>query len=139
MKSFIITLSIILVTALLGCKNGDNSQTNNSNEIMPFVHIETTTHNFGKILQGEEVAYTFIIKNIGNDDLILRNVKSSCGCTTSKVTTEPIKPGHTGSVELVFDSTGRKGKQTKSVTVWTNAKPMSYNLKITAEIVLPNN
>ncbi len=108
-----------------------------SDENMPVIKFETTTHDFGLILQGEKVSYTFKFKNTGNKDLIIKEVSTSCGCTVPKYSSKPIEPGKSGEVEVIFDSSNRTGKQYKTVTVWSNCQPSKTKLQITSEIVIP--
>ncbi len=93
---------------------------------------------FGVIIQGELVVHTFRFKNTGNADLVIRSTSSTCGCTVSSYTKEPIAPGKTGKVDVTFASAGRKGRQHKAVTVLTNAQPASKKLVIEANVVVPN-
>ena len=39
-------------------------------------------HDFGKIVAGTPVTYTFEIKNISDKPLVVENSWASCGCTT---------------------------------------------------------
>jgi hypothetical protein len=102
------------------------------------VEFEGTKHDYGIIEQGEKVGHVFKFKNVGNEPLVLNNVKPSCGCTTPKWTKEPVAPGETGEIHVEFDSKGKSGKQTKTITVTTNTDPARTILTITGEIVKPD-
>lgn len=102
---------------------------------MPVIQFEKTEHDFGIIMQGEKVSYTFKYKNIGNSDLIINNATASCGCTVPHFSREPIAPGQSGEIEVVFDSSNRSGRQTKNITVWSNCQPNQVVLRIFTEIV----
>ena len=104
---------------------------------LPVIKFEKEQHDFGLILQGEKVSYTFKFKNIGKGELIVKDVSSTCGCTVPKFSREPIASGGTGEIEVVFDSNHRSGRQLKTVTVWTNCQPNQTKLQIVSEIVLP--
>ena len=54
--------------------------------------------------------------------MIISNVQASCGCTTPKWTNEPVAPGKTGVITASYNSSGRPGPFTKSITVTSNAK-----------------
>lgn len=95
-------------------------------------------HDFGVVIQGEVVIHTFQFKNTGSEDLIIRSISSTCGCTVPTYTKKPIAPGESGKVEVSFSSAGRKGRQHKAVTVLTNGQPASQKLEIEANIVVPN-
>jgi Protein of unknown function (DUF1573) len=90
-------------------------------------------HDFGKISRGEKVAHIFSFENKGPGSLVIKSASTSCGCTVTKFDRKPIPPGQSGSLEVVFDSEGRSGMQTKTVSV--NSKNQVVILKITAEIV----
>ncbi len=85
-----------------------------------FTLISDKTYDFGTIKQGETIEHTFKFKNTGKSDLIIRKIKSSCGCTAASVGSKVIKPGEEGSIKAVFNSRGKRGQQHKSITITTN-------------------
>ena len=98
---------------------------------------------FGKIKQGEKVEYTYRFKNVGKSDLIIRNVKASCGCTAISPKDKVIKPGQESSIKTVFNSAHKKGRQNKSITVITNIPGRTDHgensrtiLRVTGEVVV---
>lgn len=108
----------------------------NNNEL-PVIEFDRTTHDFGKMIQGEIVTYGFKFKNTGKSDLLISRVSTSCGCTASEYPRKPIKPGEEGVIKIRFDSKGRKGVQRKSATVQSNTQPSRKTLTIKAVIFLP--
>ena len=60
--------------------------------------------------------------------------KGSCGCTVPECPKEAIAPGATGSIEVKFNSKGKKNKQTKKVTVTANTDPAQTILTINAQV-----
>jgi len=74
-------------------------------------------HDFGEINEGVQAEYQFIFKNTGTKPLKLTSVHASCGCTTPEWSTEPVAPGKTGFVKAIYNSTGRPGSFTKTITV----------------------
>lgn len=105
---------------------------------LPKIQFDEQKHDFGILLQGEKVSYTFTFKNIGRKDLIIKDATASCGCTIPRFPKEPIKSGDTGEIEVVFNSSNRSGRQIKTVTVWSNSQPNKTQLEIISEIVVPN-
>jgi hypothetical protein len=99
------------------------------------IEFKETEYNFGVVLQGEKISHDFVFTNVGKSNLIISNAKASCGCTVPRWTREPVKPGESGSIEIIFDSTGRNGKQTKNITVHTNTYPNITNLTIRCDII----
>lgn len=104
---------------------------------MPIISFKKTEHDFGKVIEGEVVTYSFKFTNTGNTDLIIAKVSTSCGCTASNYPVDPIKPGDTNVVEVRFDSQSRKGFQNKRITVLTNSTPAKQNLYIKADVIKP--
>lgn len=87
---------------------------------MPKIQFEKLEFDAGKIIQGEKVNYAFKFKNVGGSTLKIESAKPSCGCTASAPRKNEIEPGETSQIEMTFDSTGRSGPQSKSITVTSN-------------------
>ncbi len=104
---------------------------------LPVIAFETEEHDFGRIIQGEVVTYSFKFTNTGKSELLIASVSTSCGCTISKFSREPLKPGEQGTIQVTFDSEGRKGFQNKSITVLSNAQPNHHLLHIKARVEIP--
>ncbi len=68
------------------------------------IKMNSETHDFGKIKQGEPVTYVFEIKNISDKPVVVENTSASCGCTTPEKPTEPILPGQVGKVKVVYNA-----------------------------------
>lgn len=75
----------------------------------------------GEIPQGTPKEIEFNFTNNGKSDVLITNVKASCGCTATDYTKTPIKPGQTASVKATYNA-ANKGAFTKTVTVTTNAE-----------------
>jgi hypothetical protein len=97
---------------------------------LPVIDFDKREFLFGNVEEGEIVKGGFIIENKGTADLILTSVKASCGCTVPMYTKEPIKPGESGEIEFSFNTKGRAGTQSKSITVKSNAEKETEILRI---------
>lgn len=89
----------------------------------PEMTFEQTVHNFGEITQGEKVEYAFKFTNTGKKDLLIQNAVSSCGCTVPEWPKEPVKPGESGYLKVVFDSHGKEGYTEKEISIKANTDP----------------
>lgn len=87
---------------------------------MPKIKFAELSHDFGNIKEGTQATYEFKFTNAGTAPLVLENVQASCGCTTPEWTKESIEPGKTGKVIATFNSSGRPGTFTKTITVTYN-------------------
>lgn len=102
------------------------------------ISFESTKFDFGTINQQQKADVKFKFTNNGKSDLIIRMVKSSCGCTTVTPANTVIKPGESSSIDAVFDAGVRKGKQHKVITVITNdPKNSQISLVVTGEVNEP--
>ena len=104
---------------------------------LPELSFETLRYNFGDIIQGETVSHQFVFTNTGEGDLIISNAKGSCGCTVPKWPKKPIAPGEKAEIKVTFNSSGREGKQKKTVTLVTNAIPNTKVLTISGRVIVP--
>jgi hypothetical protein len=102
----------------------------------PKASFNTNEFNFGTINEGEKKEFDFILTNNGKSDLIIRKVKASCGCTAVTPSETVIKPGKSTNVKTIFDSTGKPGKQNRTITVITNDPDNStITLRVTGDVV----
>jgi hypothetical protein len=90
---------------------------------------------FGTIKAGETVEHVYKFKNTGNDPLIISNASGSCGCTVPQWPREPIAPGKTGEIKVVYNSTGKSGKINQTVTLTANTEPATTTLRVAGEVI----
>ena len=140
---------IVLFFTFISCNQPENQTTGKDYNIhntasgeknknikgVPQISFKETEYNFGTLIQGEKVSYSFMFENTGDGNLIISDVSTSCGCTAPEYSKEPIAPGEKGYVEVVFDSKGRSGHQTQNIKVHTNTQPNITDLKIRCDIV----
>ena len=82
--------------------------------------FEEENYDFGEIEQGVVLTHVFNFENIGEDTLKISRVLSSWGCTASLLSSEVIAPGETGELSVTFKSKKRKGKNKKSIRIYSN-------------------
>jgi hypothetical protein len=68
------------------------------------ITFEDTSFNFGNIKQGDKVKHTFKFTNSGKNPLLIVNSFGTCGCTVPDYPKNPIKPGESGVINVVFNS-----------------------------------
>jgi hypothetical protein len=135
-----ILYAIFLLIFMIACNSGEKTNTSyktgspkeGEEAEISFKEYE---YDFGKISEGEKVAHIFAFENKGPGNLIIKSASTSCGCTVTKYDRAPIPAGKGGNLEVVFDSNGRNGIQTKTVSVRSNSKAEVVILKITAEVI----
>ena len=101
----------------------------------PDFKFEETKHDFGDVIQGNNVEHYFKFTNVGKEPLIISRIVTTCGCTAPTYPKEPIKPGESGKIKIVFNSTGKMGRQNKVVTILSNSVNQKEQLFIVANII----
>lgn len=102
----------------------------------PVVTYDMESFDFGDIKPSTKNEHIFNLKNTGKKDLIIRDVKSSCGCTAVSPSKNIVSAGESVPIKVVFDSTGKSGRQNKTITVITNdPKNPTTVLRISSNIL----
>ncbi len=97
------------------------------------ISFNEDTHDFGNIKQNStDNKHVFKFTNKGSNPLIISNAKGSCGCTVPQFPKEPIAPGETGDIVVVYKPGKQKGNQRKTVTVTANTDPPDTRIAISA-------
>jgi len=106
----------------------------------PVFKVESTTVDLGKIKGSTQNEVEFKFKNEGKSDLLLRFIRSTCGCTAVQQGNQGvgIKPGDSSSIKAVFNSGSYSGKVTKAIYVYTNdPKNSEVVLMLNADVEQP--
>ena len=103
-----------------------------------YITFDSLTINYGKILQGDNGTVDFKFTNTGDRDLKINKVRSSCGCTIPKKPDSLIAPGVSDLIKVNYD-TERIGIINKTIIVNSNAANETVILKITGEVLDPEN
>jgi|688.fasta_scaffold31664_2 hypothetical protein len=85
--------------------------------------------------EGENAPVNFIFKNIGDSNLIVTAVKSSCGCTVPKYDQRIIPPNTYDTILATYNSVGHLGPIDKMVKVESNAINGPQELYIMGNVV----
>jgi len=82
--------------------------------------FQFTEHNFGTIFDSQPQQVVFPFTNTGRDPLIIGEVKSTCGCTVPELTKKTYLPGESGEITINYNPKGKRGNDSRSVTIQTN-------------------
>lgn len=91
-------------------------------------------HDFGSIDQDTKNTKVFTFTNTGNEPLIISDAKGSCGCTVPNYPRNPIAPGETGEIEVVYSPGKQVNQQTKTVSITANTEPATTVLRVKANV-----
>lgn len=110
--------AITLIVFLIGLSLGVYAQTATASN-GGSITWKAVEHDFGNIPQGVPVTAEFVFTNTGNTNIILSEVKPSCGCTAADYTKEPVAPNKSGYIKATYNASSI-GSFTKAITVKHN-------------------
>ena len=105
----------------------------------PQIEFKTEVIDYGTVKKSEDNGIrVFEFTNTGDEPLIIKDVKSTCGCTVPDKPKEPIMPGKTGEIPVKYNM--NPGPINKTITVESNAVNKTNGrvpLKIKGTVVRP--
>lgn len=102
----------------------------------PALKFESDTWNFGIVKEADgPVSHTFTFTNTFSGPIIIERVTTDCGCTAPRYSSEPVRPGRTGTIEIVFDPTNYRGEFTKTASVFCNNGRSRNDLTLTGRVI----
>lgn len=84
---------------------------------LDMMKFENETYDLGPIKKGEKREFSYIFTNVGKEDIQI-DLVSGCDCTNLDWTRLPIKPGGTGTIEVIFDSTEKEDSEPVDVDIY---------------------
>jgi len=121
--SFYLILSISCNSKIIKTKN----------TILTF---ENEIYNFKEIPSKNEVTTIFQFTNTGDEPLLIKDVKTTCGCTVPEWTKDKIKPNEKGGIKVIYDAK-YPGRFNKTITVFYNGIDSPKKLMIKGQVMYP--
>lgn len=89
--SFILSFLFVLSVGIVSAQSADSA-----------IQMSLEKYDVGKIPAGD--AYTFFMefKNQTKKPIVVKHVGAGCGCTVPEKPTEPIMPGKSGKIKVVY-------------------------------------
>lgn len=97
------------------------------------VSVNQTELDLGTFSKEEKQERSFVLTNTGNGLLAIQDIITSCGCTKVKYSKEPVRPGGTLEVKVLYEAEQAEYFN-KTITVYCNAvdSPLRLTVKGTA-------
>lgn len=77
--------------------------------------------NFGWVMRGELVTLDYLIENTGNAPLVITDAEVACSCTTVEFSREPLLPGQSRTIRVLFNTASVYGRQDREVLLRSNS------------------
>ena len=104
----------------------------------PKVKFKEEKWDFGKVKEGQVKSYVFVFDNTGDAPLLIKRVRTSCGCAAALISDKNVKPGKRGELKVTLNTRGYEGNLTKYVYVESNDRSQPVKqLQISATIEVP--
>ncbi len=108
MKKFLGVIAAVFISAAAYAQTGAK------------IEFQSDTIDYGTVSKDSDNGIrVFEFTNTGDAPLIIKDVKSTCGCTVPSKPKEPIMPGKTGKIEVKYNM--NPGPIRKTITVQSNA------------------
>jgi hypothetical protein len=102
----------------------------------PLISFAKVRHEYGAITDAGKYIGRFPFKNIGKGTLIIRDIRTACGCTVPELEKREYLPGEEGVLDVVFDPANRKGGFIKYLFMLSNSASQGRaKLSVTADII----
>jgi hypothetical protein len=92
--------------------------------------FKVNNHDFGSVAAGAKSEFAFEFQNIYEEDVHVASVRSSCGCTTPRVTKDTVKTWEKSSIVATFNTHSFRGQRSATVTVVFD-KPFYAEIQLT--------
>ncbi|MBK5208719.1 MAG: DUF1573 domain-containing protein [Flavobacteriaceae bacterium] len=137
---------LLLSLAFVSCKENASSKIDSTNLETAkerdakmslgsaIIEFDKNEFDFGTINEGDVVEGAFKVANKGKTDLIITDASASCGCTVPEWPKDAIKPGDSAIIKFSFNSRGKRGKQSKTITLKTNTANVTETLRIAGTV-----
>jgi hypothetical protein len=109
-NSLIVTLTVLL--ALTPCGWAQSPA--------PKLVLSQPNWDFGQAWHEDQPTMTLIIRNEGNAELKMTEVRSTCGCTIAQPKEKVVAPGGSTDVQVTYNTYGKQGEVTSKVIIESN-------------------
>jgi hypothetical protein len=106
------------------------------------IELDQTEVDIGSVVNGEIVTLEIQVSNLGEAELVIESVSTSCGCTSAEVVPAIIPPGEQGLLLIRFDSGAHGPEETgpvlRQIFIASNdPDELETEVRIRAEIMPP--
>jgi rhodanese-related sulfurtransferase len=86
----------------------------------PQISVDLSSYSFPDTIEGIAVVHTFFLTNTGDEELVIADVKVTCGCTTTALESDRLAPGQTVGLTATVNTEGFLNWIEKTIFVASN-------------------
>jgi len=113
-RKTILPIILIVILSILFLLNGC------SKPEPPKLTLSEDSWHYGEVTPDQRPTHDFIIKNAGEDKLVIESAYPSCPCVILELAKKEIQAGGETILKTTFDPTGYEGYVTKYITIKSN-------------------
>jgi hypothetical protein len=113
-------VAVVLGLLLAGASLAADPPKATPEEKGPRINIDPLLFDFGKAVQNKTLTKEFVLKNFGNEDLVIDRVSTTCGCTIASGYDKLVKPGGSTTLRVTLETRSYSGRVERKVAVKSN-------------------
>ena len=109
-RIIVILVALIMLFILSACSQPEP----------PSLLLSENSWDFGKVSPDQQPSHDIVLKNEGEQKLIIESVYSSCGCVINQLEQKELTAGEETILKITFNPYGYEGKVSKYVVIKSN-------------------
>ncbi len=118
-----LSLLLVLAVLVLGANKEETIAKLDTTKTPSKARLEILepTFDFGIAPDGQRIVNHFLLKSVGEEPLLISQVRATCGCTSAPLEKDSLAPGDSTFLKVTFNSSGYRGRKArKSVKITSN-------------------
>lgn len=99
----------------------------------PRLIVEKEVVDLGHLRPESFIDFEVRVANLGNADLVIENIDTTCGCTNVEMLHRKIAPGETSVLKVRYNANNHQGSLSRYITLFTN-DPARQEQRITVKV-----
>ncbi len=100
--------------------------------------VEPAAFDFGNVRPEKRLLKELILRNVGDAELVIKKVSTTCNCTVAGSYLERLPPGASTTLRIAFTTPPVAGRTQQTVTIETNdPERPKVEVKVSATVVAP--
>jgi hypothetical protein len=104
----------------------------------PHIALDPESWDFGRTLANRVLEKQFSLMNVGEADLVIDGISTTCGCAAALLSEKTLRPGQSATLKVTFATRGFEGHVERKVLLRSNDRGRDpLEIKLQATVVRP--
>jgi thiosulfate sulfurtransferase len=86
----------------------------------PRIAVDLATYDYPDTVEGIAVVHTFMLSNVGDQELVIESAIPGCHCTTAELAKNRLQPGESVGLYAILDTEGFSSHVVRTITITSN-------------------